>query len=393
MKWKSRGKEFDTEAYEIMQKYDITRDFYIFGAGEVGHKYSKLLSICQLFGGYIDNNRDKTDDINVFFYDDFFRTRDKGWIILCASDKQIKEMKKQLRNDTYGKQFYVYDYSTFFQSIYPVLTVYICGRSVDRLCQISVTERCTLKCEKCAHGCWNVSMDKEDLDLEEVKASADYYFSAYDFVEEFVLIGGEPFLYKHMAESIRYIGDHYRNRIIIFAITTNGTIIPTEEVIKACKKYDVHIHISNYVKTIPAMKNRYEKLCGVLEKNGISYDLSNEDDQWVDYGFDSLVRTDEEDLESVFDKCKTPCREVRGNKYYFCVQARAVGENLSFEVDDDYFDLSQIKSDEDKKALMEFGMGYSDKGYLDMCKYCYGAEALERVIPRAVQKRNCNDKQ
>ena len=54
---------------------------------------------------------------------------------------------------------------------------------------------------------------------------------------------------------------------------------------------------------------------------------------------------------------------------------------------EDYLNLSEINDKEGKKALMEFGMGYSAKGYLDMCKYCYGAEALERIIPRAIQKK------
>ncbi|WP_026520141.1 radical SAM protein [Butyrivibrio sp. FCS006] len=388
MKWKKRGHEYDELGDDLLKKWEGTHDIYLFGAGEKGKFYRNILEKSGVFSGFIDN-RVVSDDGVIYDVDQFLTTKKNGWIVLCAEAANMSEMRLQLESDyRFSNKFYIYEFDVFFQEIYPVLAAYAINRVYDNLCQISVTERCTLKCEKCAHGCWNVPMANEDLSLDVVKESADNYFNAFDFVVEFVLIGGEPFLYKHIAESIAYIGDNYRNQIITFAITTNGTILPTQEVLDACKKYDVHIHISNYVKTLPALRERYKMLCRILEKNDISYELSNEDDKWVDYGFDSLVRSEEENLESVFDKCKTPCREVRGNKYYFCVQARAVGENMAFDVEDDYLDLSVIKNKEDKKTLMEFGMGYSKKGYLDMCKYCYGAEAAERVIPRAIQKRD-----
>lgn len=387
MKWKDRGCEKDKLAMVLSEKWNKSSSIYLFGAGGKGRFYKRLLDKYNLFAGFIDNDSTKWSD-QIVGLDDFLSRNEGGWIVLSVGKSIVSDLQKQLDSLKLDEnKYFIYDCNTFFEQIFPVISVYEFGKVFDNLCQISVTERCTLKCEKCAHGCWNVPMDQEDLSLDVVKKSTDCYFSAFDHVEEFVLIGGEPFLYKHLADSIKYIGTNYREQIFTFAITTNGTIMPPREVIEACKEYDVHIHISNYVKTLPLLKERYEKLCQILDEHQILYDLSNEDDKWVDYGFDSFVRGDEENLQAVFDRCKTHCREVRGNKYYFCVQARAVGENMSFDVDDDYFDLSQIKSIEDKKALVEFGMGYSEKGYLDMCKYCYGAEALERIIPRAIQKK------
>ena len=40
----------------------------------------------------------------------------------------------------------------------------------------------------------------------------------------------------------------------------------------------------------------------------------------------------------------------------------------------------------DKKQLFEFEMGYSEKGYLDMCRFCRGREAMNYRIPAAVQE-------
>ena len=99
----------------------------------------------------------------------------------------------------------------------------------------------------------------------------------------------------------------------------------------------------------------------------------------VDHGSDPEILMD------VFDRCKTPCREIRGNRYYYCVMARSVSENMKRYVGmEDYFDLS---GEADKKHLFEFEMGYSDKGYLDMCRFCRGAEAVNHRIPAAIQER------
>ena len=53
--------------------------------------------------------------------------------------------------------------------------------------------------------------------------------------------------------------------------------------------------------------------------------------------------------------------------------------------EEDYLDLNDLKERDDKKVLLECVMGYSEKGYLDMCNYCNGAEAIKYPIPVAEQ--------
>ena len=111
----------------------------------------------------------------------------------------------------------------------------------------------------------------------------------------------------------------------------------------------------------------------------------------MDYGFECVDHgTDEEYLIKVFDACRMPCREVRENRFYYCVMARSVSDNLKFYVGQkDYLDLDGLTGKEYKKELLEFTLGYSDKGYLDMCRHCNGAEARNCPIPPAEQaKRN-----
>ncbi len=48
--------------------------------------------------------------------------------------------------------------------------------------------------------------------------------------------------------------------------------------------------------------------------------------------------------------------------------ARSVADNLSVNVGkEDYLDFEKLSGDNWKRELLEFIMGYSEKGYLDMC--------------------------
>lgn len=201
-----------------------------------------------------------------------------------------------------------------------------------------------------------------------------------------MLIGGEPLLYKHLTEAVEYIGKKYRNQMIRFCITTNGTILPQEELLDVCRKFGVMFRISNYSEQVPYLNDKYQTLTQTLSANEVWYAIADPDGSWMDYGFDYMDRScDDEGLQKVFEACRTPCREIRGGRYYFCVMARSVSENMGFGVgEDDFLDLEKLHGDY-KKILMEFELGYSEKGYLDMCRHCNGADAKDLTIPVAEQ--------
>lgn len=84
-------------------------------------------------------------------------------------------------------------------------------------------------------------------------------------------------LYKDLSKAIAYIGNKYRRKIGVFSITTNGTIIPNEEILKTCKKYQVLFRISNYSKALPQLRQSYEKSIKKLEEFEVEYKLYEED--------------------------------------------------------------------------------------------------------------------
>lgn len=392
MKWKNKGCELD----ELAKKYmDIfikkNSSIYIFGAGFWGEKYAPVFEHYHCFEGFIDNDVEKQrNGVNgrkVFSLQTYLNSAKEGIIVIAADSKKISFIEKQLEAEGLKREIDFWAYQDFVQWMFPILSWYRYHILYVDLVQICPTERCTLRCRDCAHGCFAVDFKSADMEPDFAKQSADYLFSSVDFINEFVLIGGEPFLYHNLEELITYIGEKYRDKMIMYSITTNGTIVPDESILQLCKKYKITIHISNYSGTIRNLKVKYENLTECLKEHQIAYTMSEAGQQWMDYGFQSVDR-ERKGLMEVFDRCKTPCREMRGSKYYYCVMARSVSENLGFEVgQEDYFELDGLKENE-KKEFLEFHLGYSKKGYLDMCNYCNGADAVNHPVPAAVQMKS-----
>ena len=389
MKWTNKGHEI--EKADISFSNGFHKKVYIFGAGKIGRTTGLTLTALGLLGGYIDNDRERQGtvflDRPVISLEEYLRFEDEPAIVVACAEKHALEIEKQLKQKRLirGKDYFFCE--EFHNKILPIISALYLDKVYIRLAQITLTERCSLKCKKCAHACYNVDGSAEDMDLLAVYYSADNFFSKVDLVNEFVLIGGEPLLYKHLLQAIEYIGEKYRNQMGVYCITTNGTIVPNEEVLRACQKYQVLFRISNYSKAIPRLKKAHQKLIEALEKYQIEYKLAIEDGNWIDYGFEYLNKEmDEKKLIETFDKCLTPCREVRENKLYFCVMARSVSDNLHLEEGQgDYLDLDKLHGENYKRELMEFNLGYSEKGYLDMCHRCHGMDAINYPIPVAEQ--------
>lgn len=392
MKWKNKGHEFDRTAGEIKDLLRGDRKIYVFGAGILGGGVRQVLKRLGMFAGYIDNDPNKqrsgVDGSRVISFREYQVCGHHSLIVVAADRKNIPTIGGQLDEAglVYGRDYFHYD--TFLNEMLPIMLTYGCDLAYVGLAQICITERCSLKCRKCAHGCCNVGSDAADMTFEEVMRSADSFFNKVDVCGEFVLIGGEPLLYRQLADAIAYIGTRYRDRMVTFSITTNGSIMPSDEVLMMCRKHNVMFKISNYSLQVTWLDKRYKELSALLDTNHVQYYLEKPDLEWMDYGFETVDRDcDEAGLIKVFDECRTPCREIRGNKLYFCVMARSVSENLGMGIgQDDYLDMDALTGGNYKKILLEYNMGYSEKGYLEMCRHCNGAEAYMYPIPAAEQR-------
>lgn len=83
-----------------------------------------------------------------------------------------------------------------------------------------------------------------------------------------------------------------------YTVYTNGTVIPETKVIKALKKYDVFIHISDYR---IGEKQRAE-FVRILEENGISFTIQSYD-YWYDLGTLEKRNYSKEELSQIYRDC------------------------------------------------------------------------------------------
>lgn len=388
--WINKGHELDEKWISLGIINEKPLETYIWGAGENGkallHNINKYCNI----SAFVDKNSalhgQCVNGIDVISPDSFV-FKENRIVVIATAERFFNEISLQLDKKGFVKNMNYFFIKDFLNYFFPIISVYYYDRVFVSLCQICVTEKCTLKCIKCAHGCSSVkASDARELSLNEIYQSADVFFSKIDFVANFSLLGGEPLVYRNLTATIEYIGRHYRDKIDRFYITTNGTVVPEEELLDVCKKYDVSFLISNYTKQVPRLSEQLEKLKYKLELYGIKYDVIDEDGLWLDFGFDYVNNTVDE-AKRIFSGCKTDCREIRKERLYYCVMARSSAENMGLiDEDTEGLDLSNIDSDQYKKIITEYMLGYSEKGYLEMCIHCNGMNNNRKYIEAGIQK-------
>ena len=214
MKWNNKGNQLSEMGTVVLERY--SEGVYLYGAGILGTALSETLKKYGLCKGFVDNSSNKQGTmiagLPVISYSEYMEQHRGVMLVITMSQDNTASIVKSLLAEglVSGKDFELL--ARFVQDILPVLLWYKYRDVFLSLAQISLTERCTLKCKKCAHGCFNVPMDYPDLSFKRACASADNFFKYVDFIDEFVLIGGEPLLYKQLSEVVKYIGERYRTR-------------------------------------------------------------------------------------------------------------------------------------------------------------------------------------
>ena len=233
---------------------------------------------------------------------------------------------------------------------------------------MTITTKCTLNCHHC-----NLFIPYHkthvNFSFEELKRSVDLFFERIDFVTYFGLIGGETFLHPELEKCIMYLGEKYRNQIGRITVVTNGTMFPADSLLKAIKKYDMYLSISDYTNVVPYGK-KMDALLNQANAYGIDYSRNNHI-VWTDFGFPEhpLKRTNEE-LEEHLKSCRPNWNALHDGKFYYCNVSWCAEQSGRFKLhNEDYIDLTEIDK-KDKFAcrkIVELSRGTSS-----FCKICGG---------------------
>jgi hypothetical protein len=378
MKWVNKGHEFD-ELGATLQKLNA---IYLFGAGMNGKtaykKYCDKINI----RGFIDNDPDKQGG-NLCRLEVLapaaVKPADDEAIVISAQPSLIGVMTEQMRN--MGYEGNVFPMQTFF----PVLDMYkfmeVCLTSVSFL----PTTACNLKCKHCLN--FSPFIERHiTRPIEQLKLDLDFLFSRIDTLLLLHISGGEPFIYPRLPELIDYIVQNFNSKLGLLEMTTNGTIIPSERLFKAMRDGNVYLTVDDYNDAVPLYREKHGKLLEKLNTYGISYRILKAN-SWIDLappGTDNSLLSDEQ-LCDYFNACAVPWQEYRDGKLWLCNYAAYADVAGKQEAQsNDYFDLAGLTAD-NKYELVEFRLGYSEKGYARFCRHCLGYNTNPKTVPVAEQ--------
>lgn len=224
----------------------------------------------------------------------------------------------------------------------------------------------------------------------------DKYFEVVPFTKKFELIGGEALIRKDLADIVRHVSK-YKDKFAEFRITSNGTIVPGDNLILALKDMNVgmggggaEMLVDDY-----GAPSRNAKLVKTkLEENGIRCiyrDYCGDDaycNGWVVYGEYKKNHTYAEACE-IYSKCGLPrklnlCFAVINGRMHPCMYSYQAMEFGAMPDDpSQYVDLFDTKSDlQEKRDKLA---GYINAPLLTACMYCDGLLDDRERFPAAEQ--------
>lgn len=375
------GKIFDslTEDWKDLHK------IVIFGFGKMGRgNIDALMSRFQIVK-IIDNNPELEGQsykgINIVTLLTYESLHMKEKIVVVTSGNRYNSISAELKESGYQEYDDFCDFATFCNDFFwnDRKELFI-GRLT-----FNITTYCTLNCKHCTM-LTPYNKNKKHFDIEQIKKDVKSTFSIVDYVSNFLILGGEPFLHKDLKELIIFIGIYYRNKIGNLQIITNGTLKVPYDLIEVLKQYNVEVRISDYTGRVD-YDEQLRVFCADLDLHGVEY-LSYSHDEWLDMGFPNgkvNMGDDAEELRRHMLKCNPNCQNVSEGKLYYCAQGWAAEQSGLFSLQPtDYLELEDNSGKSGKEKFRKFYFGDLDNDYFSFCKVCRGWDT-DIVVPGGIQ--------
>jgi organic radical activating enzyme len=392
MKWTNRGHELD----KLAEKYLQVKNLYIWGMGKQGFEclnFLKWLRGAEDFkiflmdsdpviqGFSIDGNVIQLPQILLDGYDN-------SNSVVVVTPISNGDIIKHLNDNNIENYFtWVHKHSSkinFIQNFVCVWILYKHGKLMHHWGEFITTNKCNLNCIGCLNFTSYIRQYWE-VPLAEFKKHIDVFFSKYDYVYSFHFCGGEPLLCKDLGLMIKYLLDNYKDRIWNYVfIITNGTILPGEDLLQTLKEYSITMYIDDYTDSLPSARENFNALTELLHNRGVRF-LRLYTDKWIDVDIENAdySRLSEEELIAHRDNCNTFLQTFNNGTIYSCCYTEYARNSQAIQKSEsDGLDINRAS----KTELLEYGLGYTESGYVGMCKHCNGVGKEAKFMPCAVQK-------
>lgn len=259
---------------------------------------------------------------------------------------------------------------------------------------LTVTLRCTLKCKLCVADVVKYETSPH-FELDFLTNIIDKAFDVVDYAERFQLSGGEPLMHKDIHEVVKK-AVQYKNKFGMLGIFSNGTIVPSDELIRVINENQKDVHFKFYLSHYGNYSNRINEIEKILIENGIDYEIktyhgSNQHfDGWIDYGEYERFNYDEVHVSSLFENCGVHQMggiwSLRFGELHRCTRS-ASGISLGKIPRDtsDYLDLLDDLSIEEQRLKLQLLI---EKKYIQACFHCkgdFGTKDKTKRFPAAEQ--------
>ena len=243
-----------------------------------------------------------------------------------------------------------------------------------------VSERCSLKCKDCSF-LMQYYKHPQNIDLDFYKPALDRFIAVVDYISEFRIYGGEPFMNPDMYKLLDWYDDC--EKINTLSIYTNGTIIPSDRTLESMKRKKVKVHISDYDHNM----DKVEKLVEILEKESIQYFIRRYD-SWCEAGDLSPKSHSIEKLKEIYANCfATNCYSFLKGKFYACPRAaHAVNLQAMPDIERDRVDFTD-KSLSAEELQNQLRVLMHERDFIAACKFCDGLDNHISGVKPAIQIR------
>ncbi|GHV26903.1 hypothetical protein FACS1894167_01000 [Synergistales bacterium] len=240
--------------------------------------------------------------------------------------------------------------------------------------EVCVTTRCTLKCVDCTqrntfYRSGKYAAVPEDSKLENISASIGKVLAAIDGVVIMRIMGGEVLLWPPLPQLLDEI--LASDKVFVLDVVTNGTLIPSGELLKRLKNKKAKVSISDY----GVISSKKDALIELFRENGVRFDVAFDDGK---AGWRRIYkakdgpelprgRTDEE-LGKIFKLCPSAkfCKHVIDDRLYICAILAHMNKLKIKPFDGtDFVDLN-LPAAQVRDGIENF----QSLDYLPACDYC-----------------------
>lgn len=361
--------------YHLDSDWENIEEIIPFGYGRIGRRVIGKLEEHFRIPFIIDNNPEwVTKKTNYPIYSlnaakEFVGNRK---IVVTTTDHMYLSAKRDLEDAGFveNKNFCIL--SHFFGEWHMKYKNLLYISKIDTI----ITSRCTLPCPHCSMHIHDCDMPM-DYPLEKLCKNFDIAFKVIDYVMEYSLFGGEPFIYKDLDKLITYLMSNYGDKIGRLVLITNGNVKPTEEIWDVLVRYNVMLSISNYTHRYNYKETQEAFLAKVQEK-GIEYSF-NDELIWKNVGYpESPANIPDNKAREHFKICGHSTFSINEGRLYFCDSMYGAEVNTGYHTKpDDIVDIENYIRDygidETKRRILEYIEGnINDLGCPSYCQLCRG---------------------